>query len=210
MDMDLLSDNSTLTVWLLQYGSIALFFLLGLGIVALPVPDETLLVLTGGLIYHEKLSAFTAIPAAYIGVICGITGSFLLGRMANHVLIPKYGKWIGITPERVNVAHTWFERYGKWTLFVGYFIPGVRHFTGFVAGTADLAYHQFALFAYTGAVVWVTLFLSIGYFFGTHWHAVFSYYKEIELKFDWVAIGIGIGLLVLLLYAIFRARRAKE
>lgn len=200
--MDLLADNSALTVWLLQYGSIALFFLLATGIVALPVPEETLMVISGILMFHEKLSVFPTLLAAYLGVMCGITVSYLLGRTANQYLIPKYGKWVGITPIRLQKAHNWFERYGKWTLSVGYFIPGVRHFTGVVAGTAKLEYSQFALFAYTGAVFWVTTFLSIGYFFGKQWLALFDYYRRIEIGFDWVAIAIFACLMLILLYAV--------
>jgi membrane protein DedA with SNARE-associated domain len=49
---------------------------------------------------------------------------------------------------------------------IGYFIPGVRHFTGFSSGMATLPFHHFALFAYSGALLWVTSFLTIGYFFG--------------------------------------------
>ncbi len=54
----------------------------------------------------------------------------------------------------------------------GYFIPGVRHLTAYAAGMSDLEAPQFALFAYTGAVLWVSAFLSLGYFLGDRWEAV--------------------------------------
>ena len=47
----------------------------------------------------------------------------------------------------------------------GYFIPGVRHLTGYIAGTTALEYRHFAVFAYTGGVAWVLAFIAIGYFF---------------------------------------------
>ena len=49
---------------------------------------------------------------------------------------------------------------------VGYFIPGVRHFTAIVAGTSKLELHSFALFAYSGATLWVSTFVFLGYHFG--------------------------------------------
>jgi len=41
--------------------------------------------------------------------------------------------------------------------------------TAFAAGMSDLEAPQFALFAYTGAVLWVSAFLSLGYFLGDRW-----------------------------------------
>jgi len=164
--MELLAENSTFSLWLLHYGSFALFGLLAVGIIAMPIPEETLMVLAGLLMSQGKLS-LTATPfAALFGSICGMTVSYVLGRTAGHFCIHRLGSWVGLTEKRLQKVHDWFERIGTWTLVIGYFIPGLRHFTGFSAGTTDLEYNRFALFAYSGALLWVSTFLSVGYFFG--------------------------------------------
>jgi membrane protein DedA with SNARE-associated domain len=66
-------------------------------------------------------------------------------------------------------VHNWFDRYGRWTLFFGYFFAGVRHFTALVAGASKMEIPQFAIYAYSGALVWVVSFLAIGYFVGDQW-----------------------------------------
>lgn len=208
--MEALLDSNTLTTWILQYGGLALFILLTLGILALPVPEETLMVLCGILMQKGNLNIPSTVIAAYLGAMCGISMSYLLGRTAGHYVLAKYGKWIGLTHKRLEKVHTWFERFGKWTLFIGYFIPGIRHFTGFVAGTSDLTYRQFALYAYSGAFFWVSMFLSIGYFFGSRCLAFFARYKEIDLGFDrltWVVVGVIIGVVI---YVIYKARQHKK
>jgi len=166
--MDYIPDLDTFTLWLTNYGSIAIFILLALGIVALPIPEETLMVITGTLIGSGVLHPVSTFIAALAGSICGITLSYVIGRTAGIYFIRKYGKWVGLQEAHVDKVHNWFERFGKWTLSVGYFMPGVRHFTGFVAGTSYLEYRTFALFAYTGGLLWVSTFLSIGYFFGNY------------------------------------------
>lgn len=202
-------DSNTLSMWLLEYGSIGIFILLTLGIIALPVPEETLMVISGILMHNHKLCIPPTLAAAYLGAIAGITGSYLIGRTAGYYFIPKYGPWIGLTPERVEKVHNWFERFGKWTLVIGYFIPGIRHFTGLIAGSTQLSYKQFALFAYSGAILWVSSFLSIGYFFGAQWLTLFNRFKEIEVEFDWITIGI-IGILIALgIYAVYKARHFR-
>lgn len=197
--MDFLPDIETFSIWLLHYGSFVLFILLALGIIALPVPEETLMVLSGILMSQGHLFITSTIIAAFLGSVFGITVSYLIGRTAGFYVITKYGSWIGITKTQIEVAHGWFERFGKWALFVGYFIPGVRHLTGFTAGTTYLEYSKFALFAYAGALIWVATFLSLGYFFGAKWLEVL---KNIEITGDdivlaviLVAIGLGIFLL---------------
>ncbi|MFI0434651.1 MAG: DedA family protein [Parachlamydiaceae bacterium] len=190
--MDVISDHSVLQLWLIDYGSAALFFLLVLGIIALPVPEETLLVVAGALMHHGELQIPHTIIAAIMGSVCGITSSYFLGWTTGHFLVERYGKWIGIGQAQIDKGHAWFERFGKWTLFIGYFIPGIRHFTGFCAGMTSLAFREFALFAYSGAILWVSTFLSVGYFFGGYWSSIF---EKIEFDVDDIlTIGILLGL----------------
>jgi membrane protein DedA with SNARE-associated domain len=162
----------TVLQWISQYGYVAIFFLLVLGIVGLPVPDETLLTFTGVLISRGRFSFLPAFLAALLGSGCGITISFWLGRIFGLKVLHKYGKYVHFTEDRLNKVHWWFERIGKWALTFGYFIPGVRHFTAYVAGSAELESHVFAVFAYSGAFIWVSTFISLGYFFGEHWQTI--------------------------------------
>lgn len=179
-----------LSAWLLSYGSFALFGLLALGIVALPVPEETLMVLAGILMKSGHLHEGETLVAAYAGSMCGITASYLVGRTAGYYAVHRYGRWVGIQEKHLIYAHNWFEHYGTWALFFGYFVPGVRHFTGFLAGTTELDYREFALFAYFGALVWVSVFLSVGYFFGNYGLSLFSSIEQHAGKMGIAAVLI--------------------
>lgn len=188
--MECIDLNQTFVHLLLEYGSLVLFILLVLGIIALPIPEETLLIFSGALIAKGILHMHSTILAALAGSLCGISISYLLGLTGGHYLVKRYGNWVGITIKRLEQAKEWFNRFGKWSLFIGYFIPGVRHFTGFTAGTAGVEYHHFALFAYSGAVVWIATFLSLGYFFGEY---CFSFLQEINLETVAIIGMVSIG-----------------
>lgn len=164
--MDGIVASNSLEIWLLHWGSIALFFLLAVGIIALPVPEETLMVIAGALVHGGKLHIIPTFFAALLGSLCGITVSYFLGKGVGHYIVRHFGKWLGIKQSQMDIAHNWFEKYGRWAIFIGYFIPGIRHFTGISAGATDLAYSHFILFAFTGALCWISTFLSIGYFLG--------------------------------------------
>lgn len=149
--------------WITQYGSISLFFLLALGIIALPIPDEWLLVSAGFLIAKGVLNVFATTLASVMGAWCGISVSYLLGiYLGPYIFSSRIGSLLGLQNKRLKAQH-WFHKIGKWSLVVGYFIPGVRHFVGYIAGSLNFPYPQFALYAYTGGAVWSTLFLTIGY-----------------------------------------------
>jgi membrane protein DedA with SNARE-associated domain len=152
-----------------QYGYVGIFSLLVLGIVGLPVPDETLLTFAGYLIHRGDLKVLPAWLAALLGSICGITISYVLGRTTGYYLIHKYGTRMHFPPERLDLVHQWFHRMGGLTLTFGYFVPGVRHFTAVVAGASRLELPVFAGFAYGGALLWTSSFLALGYFLGDLW-----------------------------------------
>ncbi len=152
-----------------SYGYLGVFSLLMLGIVGLPLPDEWLLSFTGYLIYKGHFQPVPALAAAVLGSVCGISVSYWLGRSVGVFSVHRYGHWFHITEERISRVHAWFGRTGRWSLLVGYFIPGVRHLAGFVAGTSKMRFREFALFAYTGAFAWSVSFVTIGYIFGKEW-----------------------------------------
>ena len=158
-----------LIAWLSQYGYAGLFALLMLGIVGLPIPDETLLVFSGYLISAGRLHPIGTFGAGFVGAASGISLSFLLGRTLGHAAVEKYGRYVHLTAERVRRVERWFEKIGNWLLSIGYFIPGVRHFTALVAGMSGVPFRVFASYAYGGAAVWVAFFLTIGYLVGENW-----------------------------------------
>ena len=190
--------------WLMQYGYGALFALLVAGIVGLPVPDETLLTLAGFLVYKGKFELIPMLLAGFLGSACGITVSYLIGRTAGIYTIHKFGRFLRVDDVALARVRHWYERFGKWILVVGYFIPGVRHFTALVAGASRLPYREFAIFAYVGALLWSSLFITIGYYFGRNWHRILNELQEHQIE---AGIILAIGVLAYALFRYYRARR---
>ena len=140
-----------------------------LGIAGVPVPDETLLTFAGYLVFKQKLTFLPTLATAFLGSSCGITVSYAFGRGLGLHLVRKVGPLLRLKPEHLSQVQTWFARWGKYTLIIGYFVPGVRHVTAFVAGSSKLPLPVFALFAYSGALVWTSSLIGLGYLFGEEW-----------------------------------------
>lgn len=190
--------------WITQYGYLAIFMLLCFGIVGLPIPDETLLTFCGFLIYSGRLSLPLAFFTALAGSACGITISFWLGRTFGLKLIHRYGRYARIREEHIMKAHQWFEGIGHWALTFGYFVPGVRHVTAYAAGMSDLEPHLFAIFAYSGACIWIGTFMSIGYFLGERW-------RQMEQNVQGLLVDAAIGVAILIVaYVVWRKWLRKK
>jgi membrane protein DedA with SNARE-associated domain len=158
-----------LDLFLAHYGYFAIFGLLVLGIVGPLIPDETILVLSGIAVHRGQLALANTIAVAFAGSMCGITVSYLLGRTGVIYVLKRYrplNRWVTRHLPQVEV---WFERYGKWTLFFGYFIAGLRHFTALTAGMSKLRWRTFAVYAYPGGFIWVACFVAVGYYLGEEW-----------------------------------------
>ncbi|HVO97523.1 MAG TPA: DedA family protein [Bryobacteraceae bacterium] len=188
--------------WISQYGYGAIFLLLMLGVVGLPIPDETLLVYCGYLISKGVMHPVAAFLTAVAGSWCGISLSYAIGRTAGLGVVHKYGKYIHLTQERLDKVHEWFDRIGHWALFVGYYIAGVRHITAIIAGTSRLKYTHFIAYAWAGGALWVGTFLTLGYFLGENW-------RRIAEMIHHYLLYVSIGVLALTgLYLLIRQRRA--
>ena len=176
--------------WIATYGYGFVFMALMLGVVGLPIPDETLLVYCGYLISTGHMRPLPAWLCALAGSWCGISLSYTIGRTLGLGVVHKCGKYLHITQQRMDNVHKWFDRIGHWALFVGYYIAGVRHFTAIVAGTTQLPFRYFAAYAWSGGLLWVTTFLTLGYYLGENWQRVFETIHHYLLYFS-------IGLLAL-------------
>lgn len=158
-----------------KYSYLGISAALGLGILGLPIPDETLLAYAGFLVFKGKLNYFYVIITSFIGTSCGITIGYILGRTFETVIIEKYSARMRLNPEHIKKAEEFYSKYGRFAVFVGYFIPGVRHFTAIFAGASLMPYRIFSLFAYAGGLLWTITFVNLGYFLGEKWHKIYMY-----------------------------------
>ncbi|WP_010273284.1 DedA family protein [Paenibacillus senegalensis] len=187
-----------------QYGYWVLLIGLPLDAIALPIPPgNTTLTYTGYLIYSGHMNGWLAVPAALIGAAAGITATYWIGFRLGSPLVGKYGHWIGLTPAKLEKTKSYYEKYGNWILLISFFLPGIRQFIGYVLGIIKVPYRTFALYGYCGALLWVSLFMGVGYGFGEQWQAAFSWAE----KYMWVLL---VGVSLLLGVVILRKWRGKQ
>ncbi|MDN4081275.1 DedA family protein [Paenibacillus polymyxa] len=157
----------TLAYFVTQYGYISITLLLAGGILGLPVPDEALMTFVGYLVSKNMMNYILAILFSFVGSVAGMVISYQLGSKVGFVVINKYGKWIGLTPKRFAKVKNWFDKYGDWAIVFSYFIPGVRHVSGYVGGITKMPFQRYVFVCTIVAVVWSAIFITIGFYVGS-------------------------------------------
>jgi membrane protein DedA with SNARE-associated domain len=152
-----------------HYGYIVLYIALTLELIFFPIPGETLMTYCGFLVFQGKLNWIISVVIAASGVMTGITISYIIGWTLGESFFKKYGSYIHFGPEKLENTSNWFKKYGNGLLIIAYFIPGVRHITGYFSGATKIHFKRFAINAYIGAFLWTGTFISLGKILGSNW-----------------------------------------
>ena len=191
-------------IW--EFGYFALYCLMALGMIGVPMAEETLMTFAGSMTAYGHLSYPVAIAASFFGTMTGMLISYFIGRKLGKPFLNRYGKWLRLTPQRLNKAERWFQRYGIWTVSFGYFVPGIRQLTCYLAGISEVGLARYAAFAGVGAFVWCVLFISLGRRIGDNWHLIV---RSVQRFFEpWMVVLLV--LVAVCAVALFLVRRHQK
>jgi membrane-associated protein len=135
------------------------------GLIILPfLPGDSLLFVLGALAAAKTLDMGLLWILLTIAAILGDALNYFIGtKMAEA--IKKTNQKI-IKPEHLKKTHDFFEKYGAKAIILARFLPIIRTVAPFLAGAGQMNYKKFALYNVTGAILWVTIGLWAGWFFG--------------------------------------------
>ncbi len=158
--MDLVKEYGIWTHWIL-FGVI----FCETGLVVTPfLPGDSLLFAAGAFAAAGSLRMEWLIPLLIVAAILGDTVNYLLGH-----LIGERAFSMGIpflTKANLEKTHAYFEKYGGKTIILARFVPLIRTFAPFIAGVGAMNYRKFIFFNVIGGIVWVLIFLFLGFWFG--------------------------------------------
>jgi membrane-associated protein len=93
-----------------------------------------------------------------------------------------------LNKKHLDRAQDFYNRHGGKAIVMARFVPIVRTFAPFVAGVGAMNYPKFLFYNVFGGVLWIAIFVWLGYFFGN--------IPAVEKNFELVIFAI-IGLSVL-------------
>ncbi len=183
-------------VWM--YGILFLVIFLETGLVFFPfLPGDSLLFVVGSFAAQDSFNIFLLIILLSMASIVGDSLNYWIGHSFGTYLIQR--AWI----KQHYIQHTeeFYQKHGKKTIILARFIPIIRTFAPFIAGIGKMHYPVFFLYNIIGGLLWVTLFLLLGYFFGQ-----LSYVQE---HFGLFVAGIIVLSLIPLVKEVYHQVRKK-
>ncbi|MDZ5472090.1 DedA family protein [Bacillus sp. 31A1R] len=159
-------------------GYIGLFLWLLVGVFIVPVPNELIVMTIGLAASLQVLNPVIAFFVTYSGIITTLTVSYLLGKYVGRPLLSTIEKRERFSKKLEKSKNT-MDKYHSYSLLLSCFLPGMRILVPFLYGTAKIPFKTFALFAYSGALIWLMIFFSLGYWFGDHKEKIVQHEKEV-------------------------------
>ncbi len=133
-----------------SYGYLAVFGLVAIESLGVPLPGETALIAAGTYAgTTHRLSPWLIFVVASAAAIVGDNIGFWIGDKGGYRLAYRYGRRVRLDERKLKIARYLFDRHGPKVVFFGRFVSVLRTYAAFLAGTTRMAWWRF--FGYNAA-----------------------------------------------------------
>ena len=182
-----------------------LFLLIVLESTMVPIPSLLVMPFAGFLASRGDFSLPAILIINSAAALTGSSLSYWLGAAGGKPLLLRYGKYLFVRPKDIEKTEAYFAKHGGKTIFIGRFLPVVRHLISIPAGIARMPLPQFLTLTFLGATMWGGGLMVLGYQLGSNWESIAAKAKRVDLLIA--------GLIVLTILAVvvrFVLRRRRE
>ena len=190
------------------YGYYAVFMLIALESMGIPLPGETALIsaaLYAGTTHHLNVVVL-AVVATCASIIGDNTG-YWIGRTGGYRLAERYGRYVRLDRAKLRVGRHLFARHGWKVVFFGRFVAVLRTFAAFFAGVGQMRWPGFAAANAAGALLWAGFYTFGAYALG---HAAASVGSAITIAGYAVASVVTVASFVMVRRSLRRLEQRAE
>lgn len=127
-----------------------------------PLPSELVIPPAVALAEKGRFTLWGIVLAGAIGSWAGATFMYWGARWIGTPLLMRYGRYFFMSPEKIEAAHNWAERYGALGVFFARLLPGVRHLIGIPCGLVKMNYRIYSIFTLIGSGLWCGVLYYVG------------------------------------------------
>jgi membrane protein DedA with SNARE-associated domain len=145
----------------------ALFLLVMLESLGIPLPGETILIAAGTYAGHtHRLNVWVIFIVAAAAAIIGDNIGYWIGNKGGYPLLRRYGRYVRVKEPEIKVGMYVFDRYGGSVVFFGRFVSVLRTYAAFLAGTTRMRWPKFLVYNMAGGIVWAGIYSFGSYYLG--------------------------------------------
>jgi len=175
------------------YGGVVL--LMAIESACVPLPSEIIMPFSGYLVANGRFSLNLVAMAGALGCLLGSGVGYYLGASGGRWALGRYGRYVLITPNELETAEQFFERWGAPAVFFGRLLPVVRTFIAFPAGVARMRLLPFAFYTLAGCYLWCLGLAYLGMQLGQHWTALAPYFHRFDGLIALTMLAAGLWLI---------------
>jgi membrane protein DedA with SNARE-associated domain len=170
--------------------------------VGIPLPAESLLVMAAIFSgrHPEVINIYALVSFACFGAIVGDNIGYFVGKSIGHRLMLKYGRYIGLTQDRMLLGRYVFDRWGSNVVLWGRFVTFLRVFAALLAGVNNMNWRRFLVANAIGGIAWTS-----SYGFGAHLLG-----KTIENFLGPIGIVVSLLALSLIVFTFFYMKKNEN
>jgi undecaprenyl-diphosphatase len=189
-----------------NYGYLVVLFGVMLGTTGIPFPSAAILLAAGVLVQQGHLNLGDTILFGFLGAIIGNQIGYWVGHRAGRSFVLKWGRYVKLTPERLERVEDLFARHGGKAVFAARFFSISRVLEALVAGVSRMHWGTFLFYSVLGGAVWATAAVLVGYFFGESWGSAQGWSGRAPLL---LVLLLGVTLSFYLTYRSTTSRRSR-
>jgi membrane protein DedA with SNARE-associated domain len=148
--------------WVLTGGYTGIIVLMAMESSIFPVPSEIVIPPAAFLAAQGKLSFTGVVLAGTIGSYLGSAITYWASRLIGRPLIVKYGRFVFLSPKKLERAEHWLARYEAGGIFFARLLPVVRHLISIPAGIVRMNFGLFSVMTITGSAIWCYILAYLG------------------------------------------------
>ncbi|MFI5935138.1 DedA family protein [Actinoplanes sp. NPDC051494] len=191
-----------------RWGYLAVAAVIGVESFGVPAPGQTIMVAAAIYSSWGRLDIWAVGIIAFVAAVLGDNVGYWIGVRGGRKAVHRFGKYIFITPARLERAEKFFARRGNRIVVVARFIDGLRQLNGVIAGITAMPWRQFLIYNAIGAALWVGWWCTVAYLLGTHLVEIIDQAHD----YKWIAAGVAVVLIggyICLHMRHIRRRRAR-
>jgi len=151
-----------------RWGYLAIAGVIGVESFGVPAPGQTIMVAAAIYAGAGRMNIVAVAAICFLAAVLGDNVGYWIGVRGGRRLVHRFGRYVFITPERLERAEGFFARRGNRIVVVARFIDGLRQLNGVIAGITAMPWRTFLLYNAIGAALWVGWWTTVSYLFGTH------------------------------------------
>ena len=159
-----------------QVGLWGVMLLMAMESTIFPVPSELVIPPAAYVFSYQQgnslWGAFLVVLVGTIGCYLGSIITYLISRAVGRPFIVRYGRYVGIGEDMLQLAERWVARYGAGGIFFARLLPVVRHLISIPAGVVNMNVRTFSLMTTAGSALWCAVLTVFGVVMGEDLAAV--------------------------------------